>query len=171
MGDLGSVLWNQFVPEDYEEPRDKYVAAIMEQYKLYVEMMDRVSARRGLANTFFLTLNSVIVTIIGIFWRNQPQDAPSWALIPFLIIVLGQCLAWRWLIQSYVSLNNAKLTVIGTLEERLPASPYWRAEWKALGDQTEDWQKYKPILRWEQLTPIYFALAYLFAFVLLALSR
>ena len=30
--------------------------ALLEQYKLYVEMMDKVSERRGNANSFFITL-------------------------------------------------------------------------------------------------------------------
>ena len=37
----------------------------MDQWKLYVEMADRVSGRRGLTNTFFLTLNTAIFTAIG----------------------------------------------------------------------------------------------------------
>lgn len=43
-------------------------SALLEQYKLYVEMADRVSARRGSANTFFLTLNTTAVTAIGVLW-------------------------------------------------------------------------------------------------------
>jgi hypothetical protein len=31
---------------------------VLEKYKLYVEMADRVSARRGLTNSFFLALNT-----------------------------------------------------------------------------------------------------------------
>jgi hypothetical protein len=32
-----------------------YDSALREQYKLYVEMADRISARRALTNSFFLT--------------------------------------------------------------------------------------------------------------------
>jgi hypothetical protein len=46
---------------------EKYQAAIMDQYKLYVEMADRTSARRSLMNTFFLTLNTGIFTVIAVF--------------------------------------------------------------------------------------------------------
>jgi hypothetical protein len=34
---------------------------VLEQYKLYVEMADRLSARRALANTFFLTVNTAVL--------------------------------------------------------------------------------------------------------------
>ncbi|MGH6629978.1 MAG: RipA family octameric membrane protein, partial [Burkholderiales bacterium] len=46
--------------------------AILEQYKTYVEMADRISGCRALANTFFLTLNTAIFTVIGVFLRQIP---------------------------------------------------------------------------------------------------
>jgi hypothetical protein len=36
-----------------------------ELYKLAVEMADRISARRGIANSFFLTVNTGVVAILG----------------------------------------------------------------------------------------------------------
>jgi hypothetical protein len=64
-------LWNVDVnAKSYEGASEKYQIAILEQYKLYVEMADRISNRRGLTNTFFLTLNTVIFTIIGVFWKD-----------------------------------------------------------------------------------------------------
>ena len=40
-------------PEEYG---DKYPDHLLEQYKLYVEMTDRVSQRRERSNPFFMTL-------------------------------------------------------------------------------------------------------------------
>ena len=40
-------------PEEYG---DKYSDHLLEQYKLYVEMTDRVSQRRERSNQFFITL-------------------------------------------------------------------------------------------------------------------
>src|SRR4028118_326413 len=69
-------LWNAAVsPASYTEPADKYQTAILEQYKTYVEMADRVSQRRALTNTFFLTLNTAVFTLIGVFLQNQQQAA------------------------------------------------------------------------------------------------
>lgn len=39
---------------------------IFEQYKLYVESADRISQRRSSVNTFFITANSIMITVIGI---------------------------------------------------------------------------------------------------------
>ena len=72
--DLGDSLWN----EDEDTTRsDRNL--VMDQYKLYVELADRVSARRALANTFFLTLNTAIFTAIGIFWKTPPSRLRGWA--------------------------------------------------------------------------------------------
>jgi hypothetical protein len=87
-------LWNSEVsPASYGNDADRYRNAILEQYKVYVEMADRISARRALSNTFFLTLNTAVLTAIGVFWDHQP-DGSDWSLTIPLIVLLGQCLAW-----------------------------------------------------------------------------
>jgi hypothetical protein len=157
-------LWNADVSSNnYEGPAEKYQAAVMEQWKLYVEMADRVSNRRGLTNTFFLTLNTAIFTVIGVVGKARP-DVSSWLLVFPLVIVLGECAAWWWLVRSYRQLNTAKFKVVGALEERLPASPYWQAEWVALGEG-EDWRKYLPLTHLEQWVPVLFGLVYIIGFV------
>src|SRR4051794_1229045 len=133
----------------------------MEQYKVYVEMADRASNRRGLANTFFLTLNTAIFTVIGVA-AARPPDISPWLLALPLVVALGECGAWWWLVRSYRQLNTAKFQVIAVLEERLPASPY-RAEWVALGEG-EDWRRYLPLTHLEQWIPVLFALVYVAGF-------
>jgi hypothetical protein len=142
---------------------DQIQAAILEQYKIYVEMADRISARRSLTNTFFLTLNTAVFAAIGSLWKTPPA-APSWLLVFPLLALLVQCGAWFFLVRSYRQLNSAKYIVIGVLEERLPASPYWKAEWKALGEG-KDKAKYWPMTHLEQWIPIIFAATYIAAFI------
>jgi hypothetical protein len=132
---------------------------VLEQYKLCVEMADRVSARRGLANTFFLSLNSAIFAAFGVFADDVPRGHRGVLIIP-LAILMVQCLAWFWTLRSYRQLNSAKYAVIGAMEERLPASPYWAAEWAALGGG-RDPARYWPISHVESIVPAVFALAYL----------
>ena len=136
---------------------------LLEQYKIYVEMADHVSARRGLTNTFFLTLNSAIFAAIG-FAVGRITHPASWLLVFPMIVFVAQCLAWFWLVRSYRQLNGAKYAVIGALEERLPASPYWRAEWKALGEG-KDPARYWPLTHLEQWIPLLFAITYVGGFI------
>jgi hypothetical protein len=158
-------VWNPAVDAAaYAGAGEKYQAAILDQYKTYVEMADRISARRGLTNTFFLSLNTLIVTTIGVLWKDRP-NAPAWyLLIPVTVLVI-ECGSWFWHIRSYRQLNSAKYIVIGALEERLPASPYWRAEWKALGEGRNK-ARYWPLTHLEQWIPLLFAATYLLGFAL-----
>jgi hypothetical protein len=158
--DVRPTVWNTAAgPPDSDKDR----AAALEQYKLYVEMADRISARRGLTNTFFLTLNTAIFAAIGAVWKGR-LTFPAWLLVFPLVALLVQCSAWFFLVRSYRQLNSAKYTVIGVLEERLPASPYWKAEWKALGEG-KDKAKYWPMTHLEQWVPVIFAATYLAAFI------
>jgi hypothetical protein len=161
--DLRADLW---ADGDQAQPRFSgadEASFLLEQYKIYVEMADRVSARRGRTNTFFLTLNSAIFAAIGFVWGRAAHPA-SWLLVFPTIVFVAQCLAWFWLVRSYRQLNGAKYAVIGALEERLPASPYWRAEWKALGEG-KDPARYWPLTHLEQWIPLLFALTYVAGFI------
>src|SRR5262245_35709702 len=162
--DLRARLWNETATSSlYGGDAKAYQAAVLGQYELYVEMADRISQRRGLANAFFLTLNTAIFTLVGVFWKDRPAANPWWLVFP-LIAVLGQCFAWFYIVRSYRLLNTAKHEVIGALEERLPASPYWRAEWSALGEG-KDWRKYWPLSHIEQWIPLLFGSVYLAGFL------
>jgi hypothetical protein len=162
-------LWSpQVDAEHWSGMPGPYYSALLEQYKIYVEMADRISARRGLANTFFLTFNSAVFTLIGAFWTARPHATSALLIVPVLVL-MAQCLAWFWLIRSYRQLNAAKYAVVGALEERLPASPYWRAEWKALGEG-KDPSRYLPLTHLEEWIPILFAVAYLSGFIAILAS-
>lgn len=129
---------------------------VLEQYKLYVEMADRLSARRAIANSYFLTLHTAIATLVALFWRAPTHDSMAWLALLFLGIALGLCLAWILLVRSYRQLSARKFAVIGALEERLPASPWWNGEW--LGRVNE--RRYLSLSYTEMWVPILFAVAY-----------
>ena len=146
-------LWNGSpVPED-----PTYQNQVMEQYKLYVEMADRISQRRGTANTFFLTFNTAIIGALAGFFKG----VPPLIMLAFFMAAILFCVAWALLIRSYRNLNSAKFKVIGLIEKRLPSSPYWSAEWKALGEG-RDYRKYIPLSVVETVVPIGFVAIYLY---------
>ncbi|MBQ0986799.1 hypothetical protein KBZ10_20235 [Streptomyces sp. F63] len=169
MTDIGEALWNDSVdPSSYGGTARDYQGAVFEQYRLCVEMADRVSARRSLANTFFLSLNSVIVTVLTALLRELHGRLSTWMMLPGLLVLVSMCAAWYAMVRSYRQLNAAKFAVVGALEERLPAFAYSRAEWRALGEG-KDWRRYLPFTHIEQWVPFIFVLAYLTGFLILAL--
>lgn len=160
MPTIRAALWTpEVTTESYRGEAEKYQAAILDQYKIYVEMADRVSARRGSTNTFFLAVNTAVFTLVNVIWAQGGQ-VPRVALALPLAILIAQCAAWSWILRSYRQLASVKYRVVGALEERLPASPYWRAEWKGLGSG-RDRSLYWPMAYLEQWVPAVFGVAYL----------
>ncbi|KOU38789.1 RipA family octameric membrane protein [Streptomyces sp. WM6378] len=169
MAEISGELWNGDVTEsDYRADKATYRAAVFEQYKLCVEMADRVSARRNLANTFFLTLHSGLVAFLGA-WLSQSQHGRLSVLLLLagLLVLLALCATWWFTLRSYRQLNEGKFLVIGALEERLPARVFQRAEWEALG-KGQDWRAYLPLTHVERWIPVIFAGTYFLGFIGLA---
>ena len=63
---MESNLSEKFIGKSPEEYGEKYHEHLLEQYKLYVEMADRVSERRQTANNYLLTVNSILVSLFGV---------------------------------------------------------------------------------------------------------
>lgn len=118
-GDVVAHLWNDATAPPPAGDSRTYDAALLEQYRLYVEMADRVSARRGVANTFFLTLNTTVLTLIGTLWEERPHASTWWLVFP-LVALLVECMTWYWTIRSYRQLNSAKWAVVGRWRRAFP---------------------------------------------------
>src|SRR5947208_1921235 len=110
----------------------EYTSHLLEQYKLYVQMADKISERRQSANTFFLTINTALVAMLGIVWPPTEQIIrPVWYLIVSMA-GLALCFSWYRLLRSYRDLNSSKFRVVHAIEQLLPIRPY-DAEWTSVG--------------------------------------
>lgn len=133
-----------------------------ELYKLAVEMADRVSARRSLANSFFLTINTGLVALMG------GTDDLRWYLP---VAGLLFCVTWWALLKSYRDLNSAKFQIILGMEERLPVRVYADEKRIYKGDSVrfklrrevlKKWiAQYRELSRVERIVPIVFGAIYL----------
>lgn len=132
-------------------------AGFLDEYKLAVEMADRVSARRGAANSFFLTVNTALTALLG---GTDLKWYVSAAGIAFAA-------TWWALLRSYRDLNRAKFTVILQMEERLPVQIYGD-EWRVLNPDDAPRRgsaRYFELGQVERLVPVLFALIYAFVMV------
>lgn len=155
-------LWNRTVSSDTYGSKEQYYEHIFEQYKIFVEMADRISTRRNTANAFFLSLHTLVITVVTFAYDKGINLNPEWLVVFPLVAVLVICWVWWRLIHSYRQLNHAKYKVIGEYERRLPSSPYWNAEWAALGSGKRR-KLYWPLTDVENLVPFIFGTLYLFA--------
>lgn len=112
--------------------------ATLDLYKLAVEMADRVSARRGATNSFYLTLQSALLTALG-FLTSGARTPDRWVLVGVCGAGVATSATWFLLLRSYRDLNRAKYAVIVKMEAHLPHSVFGD-EWQSL--------KEDPIPRW-----------------------
>lgn len=158
---MNNGLWNKLDEHStYIDNKELYQNHILEQYKLYIETTDKISSRRNAANIFFLTLNSTILGAIGFSFEKIHLVNPKWLVSIPILSILILVLAWIGLIRAYGKINTAKFKVIGKLEEKLPASPYWLAEWQELGEG-KSLRKYFPLTALENIVPIIFGIIYI----------
>ncbi|MBS4727536.1 hypothetical protein MSM1_03940 [Mycobacterium sp. SM1] len=102
---------------------------MLDIYKLAVEMADRVSARRALANAFFLTVNTTLVAVVGLS-TTQPDSTVRFIAVCVAGVAGSVC--WCLLLRAYRRLNSVKFAVINKIEEEhLPLRSYVD-EWKVL---------------------------------------
>jgi hypothetical protein len=136
------------VPDAPEYPaKEKYQAHLLDQYKLYVEMADRVSIRRQTTNSYFLSINTALLALDGYIAAKEPA-ANLW-LIGCSGIVLS--VLWFQIITSYRDLNSAKFKILGEIEKRLPLNLY-DAEWRLMGEGNDP-KKYRPLSHIERVVP------------------
>lgn len=131
---------------------------LLDQYKLYVEMADRVSGRRLTANTYFLSVNTALLGYVAYIAKENTSYL-------WLLGLAGVALCWLWfrIIRSYRDLNTSKFAVVHEIEKLLPLSPY-AAEWELAG-KGKNSGKYHPLTHIETGVPIIFLV--LHAFVVL----
>lgn len=144
-----------------DAPPPEPAAGHIDLYKLAVEMADRISARRGIANSFFLTVNTGLAALLG-------GQELRWYVAAAGIVL---CITWWALLKSYRDLNSAKFDVILAMEQVLPARVFGD-EWDRLKkdpvklalrrDALRSWiAQYRELGRIERIVPWVFALIYI----------
>lgn len=151
-------LFNEIKDGTVYPHNEQWYSHLLEQYRLYVEMADRISQRRATANTYFLSLNSAILAFVG-YLSVKDTGEYNWMLACGGIAL---CILWRRLIVSYTNLNTAKFKVIHKIEKRLPISPY-EAEWDAM-EQGKNPKLYRPLTNIEKVVPVVFCSLHLIVF-------
>ena len=139
-------------------------ADLLEQYKLYVQSAENVSARRVASSRYLLTLNAALVALYGFQYTGFGQS--YWALlIPVIGIPIS--LLWYLIIKSHADLNRIKFSVIHEFEQHLPAAMY-EYEWRLAEDGKG--KSYRAITTIEKWIPILFAILHVSLGIVITLS-
>ena len=139
----------------YQLEEDR-VRVLLDLYKFYAKTAETISARREVANKFFLAVN---VVVLGGINALVVLGKMAYGLS---ILGIGVCFVWIWGLRAYKALNSAKFKVILQLEKNFPFSPYSEEKKILDGDS-----HYVQLTRVETYIPFIFIASYI-AMILLS---
>jgi len=141
----------------------EYEKRLFEQYKLYVELTDRISQRRSIGNSFFITANAALITIAS--WFKE-----DFGYYIYLVSAIGIILSlfWYFGIKSYSQLNSGRFKLIHEIESKLPINLF-AYEWELLG-KGKSRKIYWPLSHVERIVPILFIVLYVALCLLICLG-
>lgn len=139
---------------------------LMEQYKIFVKTSEDLVKRKQSVNSFYVTLNSVIIgAIISVLCAvNDIFKVIAPLYLSVMIAFIGGigliiCFSWFSLLNSYADLNASKMKIIATIEENLALNLFeteWSLVTKRLGKK-----KYKSFSKKEKFVAILFSIIYI----------
>ncbi len=136
---------------------EKFNDHLLEQYKLYVEMADKISERRMQTNKFYISILSALLALLSILIsKDSFNQTLTFAIVSLLGITLS--ILWYINIKSYRQLNSGKFKIIHEMEQNLPFPCYDR-EWQILGEGKEK-NKYLQLTRVEKYIPLILSIPY-----------
>jgi hypothetical protein len=145
-----------FAGQDEKSYGPAYRDHIVQIYKTYVEVADRISVRRETTNSFFLTLNTGLLGVLGFLLQGASSPLGRTAMVPVAFVGVMIAVLWYRMLRSYLQINTAKYRIINELEKSLPVRPY-DAEWEVMGGG-EDPARYTPLTRVQERVPVILAL-------------
>ncbi len=151
----------QLTSQDYG---GSFKADLLEQYKLYVQSAENVSARRVQSSRYLLTLNAALVALYG--FQSAGFGQSYWALV-VPVVGIPVSLLWYLIIKSHADLNRVKFDVIHEFERHLPAAMY-KYEWR-LAENGEG-KSYRAVTAIEKWIPILFAILHVVMGIFIVLS-
>ena len=145
------------------EIKDSY-SRFFELYKLYVELTDKVSQRRGQSNLFFLSVLSTFTGLTGFLSISFNNGTFYQVSALYMVCIFGilMCIVWYFTINSYRQLNKIKFTVIEEIEQHLVFHCFSR-EWQLL---KENKLKYHRLSGIEKFVPLLFIIPFIFFMII-----
>ncbi len=138
---------------------DRYKEHVMEQYKIYIESINYTSSLKHKANSYFLTIHTLLLAMTGMSFTNVYFSAPeAWNIIAPLIGLLLS-VAWWQMTRAYKKINQIKFRILHHLEKQLPFALY-TAEYKIVKGEDVHMRKYH-LHNMEPIVPVVFMLLYI----------
>ncbi len=155
---VGDKLMSDLFSKREKEYGNDYQSHLFEQYKIFIDSVEKTSDRRQQANNYFITINTALISLIGLSFQIKIFENSPWLKILLAVLGIVICFIFYFLIRSYKQLNTAKFAVIHEIEKNLPLALY-KYEWRILGEG-KDKSKYYPFSHIELWIPWIFGILY-----------
>ena len=141
-----------------EEDKIKRKNEIVDQYKLFQKTSEDLVTRRQGVNSFYITVNSALTALLGVALGVFDSSVKIFVVIFMCAAGVILDVSWINVLESYGTLNSAKLKVIHLLEEQLPIALY-DTEWRIMSDKLNN-KKYVSFTDSEKRIPKLFMAIY-----------
>lgn len=141
-----------------------YNQHLFEQYKFYVDGMEKVSEKRDKANNLYILINTAMLSLIGAILSEKFNLFNSNIIIFISLTGIAISYLFWHLINSYKQLNTAKFKIIHEIEEKLPLSLY-KYEWVECLEEGKNKEVYYPFSHIELIIPWVFSVLYFVIFI------
>lgn len=141
---------------------DEYKEHFLQIYQQFVESINYTSELKLKVNTYFLTINTALITAAGFaLSRGDIFDTSLWKyIVPLGGLLIS--LIWWAVTYMYKQRNIIKLLMIHCLEKRLPLSLY-KTEWELM--QANHHSVRKHFFQIDLFVPWVFVLIYILLFL------
>lgn len=141
------------------EEKDARKSELLDQYKMFQKTSEDLVARRQSVNSFYISVNSVMVTLLGVVIGLVENQAKLYFMIFLCLTGIILDISWISILDAYGTLNAAKMKVINLLEKQLPVALY-EVEWRVMSDKLNN-KKYVSFTNSEKRIPKLFASIYI----------
>jgi hypothetical protein len=155
---LNALLYSKTNNYNDGKEDNNYENHYLEQYRMYLHILNTAGDRRNRSNEFFLGLNTAIIGVLGYLETKELTNDSSTIFLFAPFVGIAICYCWYQIIISYKKLHRAKFKVLHSIEGKLPLSLF-KTEWELLGKGTDD-SKYIKISSIEKRIPIIFIILY-----------
>ena len=135
-----------------------YKAHLFEQYKFYIEGVEKTNDRRINSNDYFIVINIFFICFLGFVSKKFELIGSHSCMMILCAVGILICIIWISLISSYKQLLVGKYKVVHEMEENLPLFLF-KYEWQVLGEG-KNIKKYLPFTIVESFIPWAFELIY-----------
>lgn len=143
---------------DEKEYGQEYKNHLLSQYQLYIESVEKISDRRQNANNYFITINTVLISFLGILFQARLLESIPWVKSLVSVVGIIICGIFWFLLRSYKQLNTGKFKVIHEIEQKLPLGLF-DYEWEVLKKGKNN-KVYFPFSHIEMVIPWVFGAVY-----------